>query len=312
MARKPRIEFEGAFYHVISRGNARQNIFLSDSDFQRYLAYLGEYQRLYRFRIFAYVLMTNHVHLLLETSKTPLSKIMQRLNSRFSLSFNRIHLRIGHVLQGRYQALLCDKESYLLELTRYLHLNPVRAKIVRRPDEYPWSSYHAYFGRREQVDVDTHPVLIQFGATVKAGRERYRRFVLEGMADGHRSEYYAGIEGRMLGSEQFIKALQKKFPVTSRDRRQVTVMELLNKAGAFFGKRPSEFKGSGKQRHLVEVRRWIAYVGCRHMDIHPSELARELGVDPSCISQSVRKIEERVDQPEEEETLSKLLETIEM
>jgi putative transposase len=111
MARKPRIEFEEALYHVISRGNARQDIFLTDSDFKRYLGYLDEYQKVYGFRLFAYVLMTNHVHLLLETSTTPLSRIMQRLNSRYSFSFNRTHGRVGHVLQGRYQALLCEKEA---------------------------------------------------------------------------------------------------------------------------------------------------------------------------------------------------------
>jgi len=136
MARKPRIEFEGGFYHVITRGNQRQKVFLDERDFLKYLEFLSDYKDRYGFWIYAYVLMSTHVHLLIETGQVPLSKILQGINQRFTMYFNWRHGTVGHLFQGRYKAILCDKDAYLLGLIKYLHCNPVRAGMVRELELY--------------------------------------------------------------------------------------------------------------------------------------------------------------------------------
>ena len=144
MARKPRVHFTGALYHVMCRGNQGQAIFTDDQDRRRYLDLLRESQKRFGYRLFAYVLMDNHVHHLIQIDRRPLSKVMQNLLFRYTRYWNGRYKKTGHLFQGRYKAILCDKESYLLELIRYLHLNPVRSKIVVDPSAYRWSSHKAY------------------------------------------------------------------------------------------------------------------------------------------------------------------------
>lgn len=141
MARPLRIEFSGAVYHVTSRGNAQQNIFLCDDDRQAFLDLLGIACERFRWQCHAYCLMSNHYHLLIETQAPSLSKGMKYLNGTYTSAFNRRHFRIGHVFQGRYKAILVEKDAYLLELSRYIVLNPVRARMVRSAKDWPWSSY---------------------------------------------------------------------------------------------------------------------------------------------------------------------------
>ncbi len=126
MARKPRVEFDGAFYHVIVRGNQRQKVFGDDRDRLAYIERLEQYRERFGFSVYAYVLMANHIHLLVETKRVPLSKIMQGLQFSYTQTYNRRHRTVGHLFQGRYQAILCDRNEYLLELVRYIHLNPAR------------------------------------------------------------------------------------------------------------------------------------------------------------------------------------------
>jgi REP element-mobilizing transposase RayT len=149
MARKPRVEFDGALYHVIVRGNQQQAIFQDNKDRATYLERLEHYRKRYGFVLYAYVLMSNHVHLLVETHQTALSKIMQGLQSSYTQYYNRRHRKIGHLFQGRYKAILCDRDAYLLELVRYLHLNPARLRQKISPWRYPWSSHRAYLGEEE-------------------------------------------------------------------------------------------------------------------------------------------------------------------
>ena len=142
MARKPRVAFEGALYHVIVRGNQRQRTFRDDRDRLRYLERIEHYRQRYRFQIYAYVLMSNHVHLLLETGTTPLSKILHGIQFTYTQYYNRRYRTIGHLFQGRYKAILCDRDAYLLELIRYIHLNPARLKKPEDLANYRWSSHH--------------------------------------------------------------------------------------------------------------------------------------------------------------------------
>ena len=143
MARKPRIEYSGAFYHVITRGNRKETIFFDAEDREKFLDKLLEYKKRYNFILYAYTLMNNHIHLLIETEETPLSKIMQGLLQSHAQWHNRKYKTVGHLFQGRYKAILCDRNEYLLVLVRYIHLNPVRAGIVKDPADYRWSSHRS-------------------------------------------------------------------------------------------------------------------------------------------------------------------------
>lgn len=156
MARKPRVHCPGALYHVIARGNQQQDTFLDEADYRRHLDLLVSYRKRYAFTLYAYVLMSNHVHLLIEQGETPLSKVMQGLGQSYTGYYNRKYTKSGHLFQGRYKAILCDQDAYLLELVRYIHLNPMRAGMVKLPDEYPWSSHHAYLrgASGDLVEVD--------------------------------------------------------------------------------------------------------------------------------------------------------------
>lgn len=152
MARTLRLEFEGALYHITSRGNRRETIYETPDDRERFLEILGGVREKYNWLCHAYCLMGNHYHLLIETPEANLSKGMRQLNGVYTQCFNKAHARVGHVFQGRYKAILVEKETYLLELARYIVLNPVRAGMVSSPSEWPWSSYRATAGEIPPLD----------------------------------------------------------------------------------------------------------------------------------------------------------------
>ncbi len=182
MARPLRIEYAGAVYHVTSRGNARQKIYFDDADRELFLAKLSEATERYGFVVHAYCLMGNHYHLLVETPKPNLSLGMQRINGEYTQAFNRRHRRVGHLFQGRFKAIVVEKGSHLLELSRYVVLNPVRARMVKRPQDWPWSSYRATAGLGACPSFLTAGwILSQFGTDEGEACARYRRFVSEGL-----------------------------------------------------------------------------------------------------------------------------------
>ena len=207
MARKPRVEFSGAFYHVICRGNQRQTIFRSDADRKYYLERLEHYRQRYGFKIYAYVLMGNHVHMLLETGEVPLSRIMQGLQLRYTGYFNKKYNKVGHLFQGRYKAILCDRDAYLLELVRYLHLNPQRMRSPMQAVTYRWSSHGAYLGKDNLVRIETAPVLGEFAKSLGKARLGYLRFMAEGRTAGHQPQFYDVRDQRFLGDERFVEQI---------------------------------------------------------------------------------------------------------
>jgi len=177
MARRPRIEFEGAFYHVLTRGNQKQKIFLEEKDFSKYLQILIDYKKRYRFLLYAYVLMPNHVHLLVETKDVPLSRILQGINQRYTMYFNWKYDTVGHLFQGRYKAILCDKDEYLLNLIKYIHYNPVRAGIVNSLEKYFWSSHGNYLKTKPAGSVDTQLIFPIFSEKLGQARRLYQKFM---------------------------------------------------------------------------------------------------------------------------------------
>lgn len=182
MARPLRLEFPEAVYHVTSRGNARQNIFADDADRHRFLSILAKTIHRYNWICHAYCLMDNHYHLLLETPDPNLSAGMRQLNGIYTQAFNRQHARVGHIFQGRYKAILVEKDTHLLELCRYIVLNPVAAGIVVQPEAWPWSSYRGTINAEGAADfLTTAWVLGQFSRNRAQARVQYQRFVAEGL-----------------------------------------------------------------------------------------------------------------------------------
>jgi putative transposase len=182
MARPIRIEFEGALYHVTSRGDRREAIYEDDADREQFLDVLAAVAADFNWVVHAYCLMTNHYHLLVETPDANLSKGMRQLNGVFTQHSNRRHARCGHLFQGRYKAILVDADSYLLEIARYVVLNPVRARIVKDPGDWRWSSYAAMLGAEPSPPwLATDGLLSAFADRRSPARRRYRRFVAEGI-----------------------------------------------------------------------------------------------------------------------------------
>lgn len=182
MSRPLRLEFAGALYHVTSRGNARQEIYSNESDFELFLNVLNDVCKQYNWTIHAYCLMNNHYHLLLETPDGNLSKGMRQLNGVFTQSINRKHTRVGHLFQGRYKSILVDKDAYLLELCRYIVLNPVRAKMVNTPDDWLWSSWHYTVGKLPSPDwLATDALLSYFNKKRTVAVAKYIHFVEGGV-----------------------------------------------------------------------------------------------------------------------------------
>jgi len=220
MARKRRAEVAGGLYHVITRGNNRRPVFNAPADYEKFLTLLAVQKRKLPFFLYAYCLMTNHVHLLIERQAATIGRIMHRILTGYSQYYNRRYRRVGHLLQGRHKSILCQSERYLAELVRYIHLNPVRAGIVKRPEQYVYSGHGAYLGLEPAGILDVDPVLRHFGAKRKMARRAYREFVAAGMKLGHQDEYYLADEGRILGSEEFVDATIHRIGETALPRRK--------------------------------------------------------------------------------------------
>jgi len=219
MARPLRLEFAGALYHVTARGDGREAIYRADGDRRLFLDVLGGVYGRCNWTVHAYCLMTNHYHLLVETPDANLSKGMRELNGVYTQRFNRTYDRVGHVFQGRYKAILVQKEAYLLELARYVVLNPVRARMVRAPGEWLWSSYRAMIGEAAAPDwLETRWVLSAFGETESEAVARYTQFVAEG--EGRPSPWEQLKRQVFLGSDAFAESMQRMIP-GDRDLREV-------------------------------------------------------------------------------------------
>ena len=275
MARPLRIEFPGAVYHVTSRGNARQNIVEDDKDRTSFLTLLAQVLDRYGWLCHAYCLMDNHYHLLLETPKANLSHGMRQLNGRYTQVFNRRHHRVGHLFQGRFTAILVEKEAHLLELCRYVVLNPVRAKMVAHPRLWHWSSYRGTAGELTgPAWLSTEWVLGQFGVRQREAHQRYRQFVLEGR-DGPRP--WEQIQGQIyLGSEDFIAQHQPNRVIREIPRRQTQA------------KRPTlheVFKRRTEESRLI----FVAY---RQYGYRFHEIAQHLGVHYATVSRRLKRAEQ--------------------
>lgn len=218
MTRPLRVEFPGGVYHVTSRGNGRAAIFLEDADRHLFLDLLGHTIDRFRWRCYAYCLMPNHYHLVVETPTPNLARGMRHLNGVYTQRFNRRHGRVGHVFQGRYKAIIVQRDAHLLELCRYVVLNPVRARLVERVREWPWSSYRATAGqKRGPAWLTIEWLLAQFARHPQRAVEAYRRFVAEGLGE----EPWQALKGQIYyGDETFIAGVTKAAKSSEVPRKQ--------------------------------------------------------------------------------------------
>jgi REP element-mobilizing transposase RayT len=296
MSRPLRLQFPGAVYHVTSRGNARQDIFADDTDRRRFLDLLGREIEQHRWRCHAYCLMDNHYHLLVETPEANLSRGMGRLNMAYAQGFNRCHERVGHLFQGRFHAIVVEKDSHLLELCRYLVLNPVRAGTTATPEDWSWSSYRATASGRGGPDwLTTGWVLQHFGKADASARRAYRRFVREGA--GAASPWRDLRGGAFLGGEKFLHSMADRIGRESPDqiasaalRPDRPTAEKIRAAVAKVARLPAEavLDRSANQ----ETYRATVYLLRRAGNLPLREVAALAGVSAARISQVQREIED--------------------
>lgn len=218
MSRPLRIEFPGAFYHVMSRGNERKSISINSDDCHFFLKTLADAAGRWQLAIHAYALMGNHYHLLLETKAGLLSMPMRHINGVYTQYFNKRHQRIGHLFHGRFKAILIEKDSYLLTLSRYIHQNPLKAGLVAKAEDYPWSSYQAYLGLTPQPPwLATHDTLQEFGSALEIQRQRYQQFM---EAHDEKDPQSEALGKLILGSNAFITIIKRKIAKLSKKGKE--------------------------------------------------------------------------------------------
>ena len=209
MPRTFRLLPEEGVFHILTRGNNRQQVFKDNEDYNRYLFLLKLYKEEHKFLLYHYCLMPNHVHLILETTeKTDLARLMKQINLSHLYHFRKKYSYFGHFWQGRYRNLIIEKDSYLLTCGRYVELNPVKAKIVNLPEGYPWSSYQAYVKGLKSNLADLDPLYEALGRTTEERQERYRRLMREEIEE-------VDLNARFLGSQGFVQRMEETFGVSS-------------------------------------------------------------------------------------------------
>lgn len=281
MSRPLRIEYPGAVYHVTSRGNARQEVFLNDSDREIFIATLAWVVGRFGWICHAYCLMDNHFHLLIETPQPNLSLGMRQLNGVYTQRFNRTHNRVGHLFQGRFKAILVDRDNYLLELCRYIVLNPVRAHMVTSASQYHWSSYLATVGEAPiPAGLTIDWVLSQFASTKAAARKRYAEFVEEGVSD---PSPWGGLKGQvLLGNDRFVELMAPRLDEQVSSHEVPKSQRLMH--------RPSlellfSDKKSRASRNEIMAQGYLEY------GYTQAEIARVVGLNYATVSRIIKAVE---------------------
>ncbi len=289
MARAPRLHYPSALYHVMLRGNGGQDIFFHQDD--RYHLYLLLHEGISRYghRVHAFCCMSNHVHLAVQVADTPLARIMQNLAFRYTRWVNRRQGQTGHLFQGRYKAILVDRDAYLLALTRYIHLNPVRAGLVREPAAYRWSGHRAYLGKATLPWLTTDGVLSQFSAHRGHARRRYQRFVAEGKREGHREEFHTGSSPKqLLGDDKFVERALKR--AGQRVGPKVNLERIIKWVCRDYKLKENDLRAAGKFRNAAEARAVIAFVVREAPQLTLASLGARMQRDSTTLSASIQRL----------------------
>ncbi|MDD4766200.1 MAG: transposase [Desulfotomaculaceae bacterium] len=275
MARKPRIHYSGALYHVMVRGNNGEKVLLEEIHKRKYLDVLAFYKEKLYFILYAFCIMDNHAHLLLEVDEVPLSQIMQRIQLVYTQWFNRKYDRTGHVFQQRYKALLCDKENYLMQLIKYIHNNPVKANLDGGID-YKWSSHAYYTGKKTGNIVDRREALGFFSENRARAIKQYLQFMEQE-------------EGEIIYQDiQDIDEDESENQVVNRGdikpAREINIDEIIEKFCAYEHVTVSELTKKSKTQKVSDVRKAIVLLSEKYCNISNTLLAKKLNLSPSMIS----------------------------
>jgi len=295
MARPLRIEYCGAVYHITARGNERKPIFREGKDCQRFLEILSDLPQRFGAVIHGYALMGNHYHLLLETPMGNIAKAMHWVNATYTGYFNRTHGRIGHLLQGRYKGLLIEKERYLLAVSRYIHLNPVRANMVEQPEQYEWSSYAQYIGEQKRsLWLTCDWILRQFSKDADEAKKLYQEFAREGMrTQDNPFEHLKG--GVVLGSQGFVDEINERMsikrhrevPESRRLAKGLTIEETTAAVAERLGTTATAIREARK--HDNQARKVCMYLLRTRTNLSNEEIAGYFGTGYTAVSHTVSR-----------------------
>ena len=295
MARQPRLEIPGGLYHVTNRGVERGNIVINDDDRRTWLRLLDRVATRCRWRVFAYVLLDNHFHLYFRLTDPNLSAGMHDLESGYATLFNKNHDRSGHLFQARFHAVIVENDSHSVELTRYIHLNPVRAGIVQQPLQFRWSSYRYYLNPRDVPDwLDWTAVLAQLARRESAARVAYKRFVDAGMNGKCSNPLADVVDDWILGSPDFASKCRDLLAEQSPPRERIPLDRIVTVVCRRFGVEGESVRQRGRHRNQA---RDAAILIARDLRDEPLEsLAVEFGgVSRSAISETARRARERIE-----------------
>ena len=274
------------------RGNGGHDIFFSDQDRHHLYRLVQDGVSRFRYRVHGFCLMTNHLHLALQVGAIPLSRCMQNLAFRYTRWINRREKRVGHLFQGRYQTVLVDRDSYLLELVRYIHLNPVRTGMVKKAVDYRWSGHRTYLWKAEIPWLTTDWILGQFGRRLGEARQRYGMFVREGVGEGYREEFHRGSEdSRVVGDDDFVgKVLDR---LDERIDTRPSLYKIVRTVRQAYGMKEAELRVSSQRRVASEARAVIGWLAMELGSATLSEVGRWCKRDVATISSAVRRLVER-------------------
>jgi REP-associated tyrosine transposase len=325
MPRKSRIDAPGALHHIIARGIDRKDIFKDDKDRDSFLERLGDILAETQTSCFAWALIPNHFHLLLKTGATPISTVMRRLLTGYAVSFNRRHRRYGHLFQNRYKSILCQEDTYLLELVRYIHLNPLRAGIVnnlRSLDKYRYCGHAVILKKCQNSWQNTEYVLTLYAKKVSLARRRYREFVKKGVHHGRRPDLIGGGLIRSQGGWSAVKALRKVGAYMKGDERILGSGDfvenmlaqaeerlkrkyrlkvegydfdtVVDRVSELMDLKRDEVLSPGKYKKVVEARSIACYWAMREIGISQGVLAQKFSISQPAISMAVKRGEKLV------------------
>ena len=320
MPRQSRLDTPGALHHIIARGNERRKIFEDRKDCRELLLRLGDILSGTGTICYAWAIIPNHFHLFLRTGTFPISTVMRRLLTGYAMYFNRRHRRYGHLFQNRYKSILCQEEPFFQEVVRYIHLNPLRAKLVNgigALDKYPYSGHRALMGMVKTEWQDTEYVLGWFGKEIKQGRSRYHDFMKEGVAMGKRPELTGGGLVRSVGGWLNLMEMRRARVFVKGDERILGegdfVEQMLRESGEAYERKSllkshgwdldklaahvakvlgidvSVVWSAGKYRHIVEARSLLCYWAVRDLGVSMTSLAKRLKLSVAAITQSVER-----------------------
>ena len=318
MPRRPRLDAEGTLHHIMVRGIERCEIFRDDRDRENFMNRLEKQAASTGTRVYAWALIPNHFHLLIRSSEAGISTFMRRLLTGYAVTYNKRHNRCGHLFQNRYKSIICDENSYLLVLVRYIHLNPIRAHIVNTMEEldsYPWSGHKSLICKRPIAWQDREQVLRHFGKTERTAKQRYRKYVVEGIDQGHRPELMGGglirslgiknlaefrqadqvlTDERVLGAGEFVreiveKAAKREHCYMPMQQRQERAKQIIEEQCENAGINTERLTGGGKTGNVVKARSESAKRLINELGLSYAEAGRRLGITATGIGKIVKR-----------------------